>query len=133
VRGRSAAPSVEDDESKLTSADKTVSSRGCNRLFIVSVLLSALEHLKSATHGRVFPAPAEVVNTWLDTAKTYCGAASDTTVYGGPAFNINDPSTHWSEPQQFLTWWKNFVERKRCWERSLYQCRCFGILLRVRG
>ena len=97
-----------------TVGDKTVSSRGCNRLFIVSVLLAALEHFKSSTHTRVFPAPLDVIAKWLKTAKSYCSAANDSTVYGGPAFSVHDPSTHWTDPQQFLTWWKNFVERRRC-------------------
>lgn len=31
---------------------------------------------------------------------------------GGPIFDSSDPSTHWSEPHQLYTWWKNNVERK---------------------
>lgn len=100
-------------DSRGYAGDKTVSSRGCNRLFIISVLLSTLEYLKSATHGKIFPAPPDIIARWLRGASTYCNTAADTTIYGGPAFNSNDPSTHWTEPQQFLTWWKNFVERRR--------------------
>ena len=32
--------------------------------------------------------------------------------YGGSPFNIADPSTHWCEPHQLFTWWKNNVERR---------------------
>ena len=32
--------------------------------------------------------------------------------YGGSPFNIYDPSTHWCEPHQLFTWWKNNVERR---------------------
>ena len=32
--------------------------------------------------------------------------------YGGSPFNIIDPSTHWCEPHQLFTWWKNNVERR---------------------
>ena len=32
--------------------------------------------------------------------------------YGGSPFNMSDPSTHWCEPHQLFTWWKNNVERR---------------------
>jgi hypothetical protein len=32
--------------------------------------------------------------------------------FGGPPFSAADPSTHWFEPHQFYTWWKNNIERK---------------------
>jgi hypothetical protein len=32
--------------------------------------------------------------------------------YGGPPFLVDDASTHWTEPHQLYTWWKNNVERK---------------------
>jgi hypothetical protein len=32
--------------------------------------------------------------------------------YGGQTFVYHDLSTHWSEPNQLYTWWKNNVERR---------------------
>jgi hypothetical protein len=32
--------------------------------------------------------------------------------YGGPPFIPDDASTHWTEPHQLYTWWKNNIERK---------------------
>lgn len=32
--------------------------------------------------------------------------------FGGPPFCATDASTHWFEPHQFYTWWKNNIERK---------------------
>jgi hypothetical protein len=32
-----------------------------------------------------------------------------------------DPSTHWTVPRQMITWWKNFIERRRCVHLRCYQ------------
>jgi hypothetical protein len=32
--------------------------------------------------------------------------------YGGTPFIFHDTSTHWTEPHQLYTWWKNNIERK---------------------
>jgi hypothetical protein len=37
---------------------------------------------------------------------------SEEEYYGGPPFIADDASTHWTEPHQLYTWWKNNVERK---------------------
>ena len=37
---------------------------------------------------------------------------ADLALYGGPPFVLNDFRTHWSEPHQLYTWWKNNIERK---------------------
>ena len=53
--------------------------------------------------------------SWLDMAKEdccQCDLQGEEGRYGGPPFHPSDPSTHWSEPHQLYTWWKNNVERK---------------------
>jgi len=42
--------------------------------------------------------------------------------YGGPSFIYDDPSTHWTEPQQLYTWWKNNVERH--WKYQILRRDC---------
>jgi hypothetical protein len=32
--------------------------------------------------------------------------------FGGPSFSEHDVSTHWVEPGQLYTWWKNNIERR---------------------
>jgi len=55
------------------------------------------------------------VMDWLIAAKQTCCLPTymaEEGYYGGPPFVSLDPSTHWSEPHQLYTWWKNNVERR---------------------
>eukprot|EP01041_Mallomonas_annulata_P003549 gene3549-7064_t len=93
-----------------------VSSQGCSRVFIVKVLRKVSEFVKGKFLPNIFTFKKEVVTTWLEQAKEDCSCASsyaaEEVYYGGPPFMSQDPSTHWSDPNQLYTWWKNNVERR---------------------
>jgi hypothetical protein len=52
----------------------------------------------------------------LATARTACCEGNETREWealcGGTTFSAEDVSTHWSEPYQLLSWWKNNVMRR---------------------
>ena len=51
---------------------------------------------------------------WSVCQRACCGHtyAAEESYYGGPTFIENDASTHWTEPHQLYTWWKNNIERR---------------------
>lgn len=53
-----------------------------------------------------------IVKEWLTSA---VGDAKDprlNQVLGGTTLEEEDLTTYWTDPNQFMTWWKNNVERK---------------------
>lgn len=94
---------------------RQVSSQGCSRVFIVKVLLRVSEFVKGKSLPSIFTFKKELVTKWLEEAKEDCHSvtySSEEMYYGGPPFIHDDSSTHWSEPHQLYTWWKNNVERR---------------------
>jgi len=101
--------------SSSPGASRQVSSQGCSRAFIIKVLLHIGDYVKGKILPSIFTFKKEVIKEWLDVAKTTCGGENfdlEQQYYGGPIYDFDDPSTHWSEPHQLYTWWKNNVERK---------------------
>jgi len=92
-----------------------VSSQGCSRVFIVKVLLKVSDYVQGKRLPSIFTFQRELVMGWLEEAKAACSDMNydaEEAYYGGPPFIENDLSTHWSEPHQLYTWWKNNVERR---------------------
>lgn len=92
-----------------------VSSRGCSRAFLICVLYHVWQHvkqLKKKKQNVVFPFPNSLIISWLNSAHSDCSNGSLNKLYGGNEYVEGDPTTYWSEPCHFLTWWKNNVERK---------------------
>jgi hypothetical protein len=82
---------------------------------VVAVLISVSEFVKGKALPSIFTFKRELVMTWLIAAKQACclpTIIAEEGYYGGPPFVDADPSTHWSEPHQLYTWWKNNVERR---------------------
>ena len=94
---------------------RQVSSQGCSRSFIVKVLLCIADYVKGKILPSIFTFNKDIIKGWLDAAHKSCSGDNFIDVqmyYGGPSYDIRDPTTHWSEPHQLYTWWKNNVERK---------------------
>jgi hypothetical protein len=88
----------------------TVTSLGCSRGFITCVLARALEHVKALGPGASisFPFANADITAWMQLAAEDCLTNKEYQLaLGGTQFSIADPTTYWSNPQQFLTWWKN--------------------------
>lgn len=84
-------------------------------LSVFIVLISVSEFVKGKALPSIFTFKRELVMTWLIAAKQACclpTIIAEEGYYGGPPFVDADPSTHWSEPHQLYTWWKNNVERR---------------------
>ena len=94
---------------------RQVSSQGCSRVFIVKVLVSVSDFVRGKILPSIFTFKRELVMHWLKTAKDKCCSPDyekEERFYGGPPFVFDDASTHWTEPHQLYTWWKNNVERR---------------------
>ena len=97
---------------------KQVSSQGCSKVYIVKVLITISDFIKLKVNNHmpsIFTFKRDLVLKWLNDAKIAC--CSDTykaeeEYYGGPIFIFDDASTHWTEPHQLYTWWKNNIERR---------------------
>ena len=79
------------------------------------MLVSVSEFVKGKSLPSIFTFRRDLVMSWLVESKQACCMASypaEEAYYGGPPFVAQDPSTHWSEPHQLYTWWKNNVERR---------------------
>ena len=81
----------------------------------ISVLQCAAEYVKGRHLPSIFTFPKVVVLNWFARAKHACAQAcyvEDEQYYGGPPFAWGNSTTHWTEPSQLFTWWKNNIERK---------------------
>lgn len=96
---------------KVTNSEAPVSSRGCSRAFIVSVLEQVLDYVSGLPHSPDSYSAA-LVMSWLDEAKRRCLVGQVVSNLGGTEFYVQDPKTYWTDPQQYHTWWKNNIERK---------------------
>lgn len=79
------------------------------------MLLTISDFVRGKNLPSILTFRREQVMDWLQEAKQACCGPSlegDEAFYGGPHFADNDASTHWSEPHQLYTWWKNNVERR---------------------
>jgi hypothetical protein len=94
----------------------SVSSQGCSRVYIIKVLRIIAEFVRGKSLPSIFTFKKELVRGWLTKAKEQCKSQNyinEELEFGGPPFIDNDPSTHWLEPNQLYTWWKNNVERRQ--------------------
>ena len=110
------AISVGTESENRHRATSLVTSVGCSRAFITCVLARALEHVKGmrTTSSISFPFPTSDVEGWLKLAAQDCLSNKEYQLaLGGTQFDAANPCTHWTSSIQFLTWWKNNVERKR--------------------
>ena len=104
------------ESAKGQRAASILSSTGCSRAFITCVLARALEHVKAvrSISSISFPFATSDIETWLELAAQDCLTNKEYQLaLGGTQFDAADPSTHWTSASQFLTWWKNNIERKR--------------------
>lgn len=102
-------------EADGTQKGYQVSSQGCSRVFIIKVLLRVSDYVRGKHLPSIFTFRRELVMGWLNSAKEACCGPDypgEERYYGGPQFVYDDTSTHWSEPHQLYTWWKNNVERR---------------------
>jgi hypothetical protein len=95
----------------ITNSEAPVSSRGCSRAFIVCVMEQALDYVSSLPHSPDAYSMA-LIKSWLEEAKRRCQIGHVVPNLGGTAFSVHDPQTYWTDPRQYLTWWKNNIERK---------------------
>ena len=90
-----------------------VSSRGCSPQFIVRVLIAAWVSLSRSNNiEHQMPLPREIVIEWIQVAKKFCAAGLDylaDNLPSDPQFDVLNPSTYWTSPDQFYVWWKNNV------------------------
>ena len=73
------------------------------------------DHIQTNPTSSIFSLKRELVQKWLEEVKKECCGPNQTNeeiYYGGAPFVVEDASTHWSEPNQVFTWWKNNIERK---------------------
>lgn len=94
---------------KLPKAKITdqVTSRGCNRAFIVCVLYRVLNHVVSVhQNGTVveFPLDKELLRSWMASAVIDAQDSDLNEAFGGTVLCTSDPATFWNDPQQFSTW-----------------------------
>jgi len=96
-----------------------VTSRGCSRVFIFLVLhriLAAVKEKLAASESISMPFSNLEVQNWLRKGwndcqvDAYCHKLEK--LFGGTRFSVSDSTTYWSDVSQFITWWKNNIERK---------------------
>ena len=111
---------------KTRTSEAPVSSRGCSRAFIISVLEQMLDYVRSLPQSPE-GYPDTLVMTWLQQAYRNCRDGHIVHHLGGTAFNASDAATYWTDPHQFLpTWWKNNIERKSKFETLQRDAMCFS-------
>ena len=85
-----------------------VTSRGCSRAFICFLLYRALiyvQQLRKHDYAVFFPFPTQFIEEWLKLAQHDCENALEYQhLLGGTSVLVEDPSTYWTQPQQFFTW-----------------------------
>jgi hypothetical protein len=86
-----------------------VTSRGCCRAYICFVLYRALLYvqlLRRHDYAVFFPFPVHFIEQWLLLAQFDCANnVRYQELLGGTLLQANDPSTFWTIPQQFFTWY----------------------------
>lgn len=116
-------------EGDTQQAATQVSSQGCSKVFIVKVLQSVCDFVKGKSLPSIFTFKRELVVKWLQDAMHACTAPtypSEESYYGGPPFIEADAATHWTEPHQLYTWWKNNVERRNKFRVLLSDAKYIG-------
>ncbi len=84
-------------------------------MFIFIVLHRLDSYLKENPISSVFSIRKDIVSKWLDDVRLECSGTEMSRLeasYGGSPFHIDDAQTHWTEPSQLYTWWKNNIDRK---------------------
>jgi hypothetical protein len=95
---------------------RRVSAQGCSRVFIIHVLRNVCNFLGGQSVANIFSFKSAVVSQWLSEAKATCQLPlykTEEAFFGGPSFLLEDPRTYWVDMAQFLTWWKNNIERRQ--------------------
>jgi hypothetical protein len=83
------------------------------------VLLIVSEWVRGKTVCGLFTFDKDQIKRWLGEARELCVLCDqagtleiEEQYFRGTAFCATDVSTHWTEPYQLFTWWKNNVERR---------------------
>ena len=85
-----------------------ITSRGCSRAYVCFVLYRALmyvQQLRQHDYAVFFPFPVQFIEEWMLLARRDCENAMEfQRLLGGTFLQAEDPSTYWTQPQQFFTW-----------------------------
>ncbi len=95
------------------------------------VLQCAAEYVKGRHLPSIFTFPKAVVLHWFAKAKHACAQScyiEDEQYYGGPPFALMNSTTHWTDPSQLFTWWKNNIERKAKYTAMLSEAFYTGLM-----
>jgi hypothetical protein len=88
----------------------------CLLIYAFPIVLRRLnDYLANNVIASVFSIRKDIVQQWLEDARHEChtcGIEDLEAAFGGPPFFIDDAQTHWTDPLQLYTWWKNNIERK---------------------
>ena len=80
---------------------------------MLSHALSYTSEIFRESNSVSFPFPPEDIVSWMAEAKEDCLRMPDLQeAVGGTPFVYESPETYWTQSAQFLTWWKNNIERK---------------------
>lgn len=87
-----------------------VCSRGCSRWYIVCVLWHAWQYVRKLYNNHFsicFPFPDEIVLEWVQKSKYDCSLVpeDDRDIFGGTDFNSREPTSYWTLPNHFFTWY----------------------------
>lgn len=77
------------------------------------------EEARKKTVKNVVDCRKDLVSIWIREAYEDClqeVSKQDHAVFGGTLFQSKDPTTYWTDPNQFFGWWKNNAERKSKFE-----------------
>ena len=99
-----------------------VTSKGCSRLYIISVLYRALTYVRNKQIQNcsvAFPFDHDVISEWLMLAQDDCSDRNLQIQLGGIDFHSDDPKTFWTSPSHFFTWYE-YCTIKRLYDIILY-------------
>jgi hypothetical protein len=63
----------------------------------------------------VFSVKKDIIQKWIEDVTNDCvlpEMKSNEEKFGGALFARSDPSTHWTQSDQLITWWKNNIDRR---------------------
>lgn len=82
-------------------------------MFIICFLSRILEYVKTLRGHPEFPFSTRLINHWIALAQSDCVNEAIKEDFGGVPFAAGDPTSYWTAPHQYVTWWKNNVERRK--------------------
>lgn len=116
-------PQSSTKSSPAPDRERPIGYTTASKLFIIATLKHILHELEGASKQDdaqhiSYPFEDTFLRYCLISAKTYCiQNIQEELLYGPSKFDKDDPSTYWTEPTQYSSWWKNFIERKAAYER----------------